>query len=227
MMNKRLPAEVKDAIIQVCGRCFWLKQPLYEFLADAGVSWDTIYQFQDEAKFIIARKVLHALEQQGEEGYNIQRKLLTALCNLRKPPDPTVPDFDSAIEALRELKTVAVRHNIVRQKVKQDEALCKFEAEQRMKEIAAKQERLQNLNKQFQSLFSSTEKQDRGYSLEDLVQELFELNEILYRKSYKTATEQIDGSFRFEGFDYLVEARWRRDKPTESDLGALKLKVDK
>ena len=56
---------------------------------------------------------------------------------------------------------------------------------------------------------------------------MFELNEIEYHKSYKTSTSQIDGHFHFDGFDYLVEARWRKDKPTVSEVGGVKVKVDK
>ena len=48
-----------------------------------------------------------------------------------------------------------------------------------------------------------------------------------YHKSYKTSTGQIDGHFHFEGFDYLVEARWRNDQPTVSEIGGFKVKVDK
>ena len=44
---------------------------------------------------------------------------------------------------------------------------------------------------------------------------------------FRTNTEQIDGSFHFKGFDYLVEARWRRKPPGEADLATLKTKVDK
>jgi hypothetical protein len=52
------------------------------------------------------------------------------------------------------------------------------------------------------------------------------LFEIEYRKSFRTETQQIDGHFNFQGFDYLVEAKWRRDQPTEQELGAFKHKVD-
>jgi hypothetical protein len=69
--------------------------------------------------------------------------------------------------------------------------------------------------------------QARGYSLEDLLAELCEANEIQYRRPFKTQTEQMDGHFKFKGFDYLVEARWRREQPDLQDLGGFKTKVDK
>ena len=87
---------------------------------------------------------------------------------------------------------------------------------------------MRDLREQFSILATSAESpQSRGYSLEDILAELFAAHELSYRPSYRTSTEQIDGSFHFKGFDYLVEARWRRDPPREADLAALKIKVDK
>jgi hypothetical protein len=63
--------------------------------------------------------------------------------------------------------------------------------------------------------------------LEDLLKELFALFEIRYRKSYKSEGEQIDGFFTFGGFDYLVEARWRKEPPTLDQLLSVKGKVDR
>ena len=72
----------------------------------------------------------------------------------------------------------------------------------------------------------SPERQEAGYTLEDLLKDLFSLFEIDYRKSYRIPTQQIDGHFNFQGFDYLVEAKWRQDQPTEQELGGFKHKVD-
>ena len=89
-------------------------------------------------------------------------------------------------------------------------------------------EKVAQLRSAFYVLASSTDDpQKRGYGLEDLLAELFELHDITYRRPYRTQTEQIDGHFEFKGFDYLVEARWRATQPTEADLGGFKLKVDK
>lgn len=74
---------------------------------------------------------------------------------------------------------------------------------------------------------TADDRQGRGYSLEDLLKELFALFELRYRKSYKVEGEQVDGFFTFGGFDYLVEARWRREQPSLHDLLAFKGKVDR
>jgi hypothetical protein len=87
---------------------------------------------------------------------------------------------------------------------------------------------MEQLRGEFNAMVTAKEDpQGRGYSLEDLLAELFETHEIPYRRPYRTATEQIDGHFRFKEFDYLVEARWRSQMPNEADLAVLRTKVDK
>jgi hypothetical protein len=85
---------------------------------------------------------------------------------------------------------------------------------------------LERLRSAFNKAVISGNRQEAGYSLEDLIKELFALFEIEYRKSYRIDTQQIDGHFRFENFDYLVEAKWRQDMPTEQEIGGFKQKVD-
>lgn len=227
MENKRLPFRVKEALISVCGRAFWLKQPLINILLDAGVPEEVIHQFEDESKYKIIRGILAELEKRGENGWLIQKRLLTNLCNLRNLVDDTVPDRDAGLDALRTLKTLAVQEHLVRKKAIEDNKAKKRERLEKVKRISERAERMDRLCKTFSTLLTSNNPQSRGYSLENLLKEMFELNEIEYHKSYKTSTGQIDGHFYFEGFDYLVEARWRKDQPTVSEVGGFKVKVDK
>jgi len=47
------------------------------------------------------------LDELGEDGWAIERRLLTDLCKLRGIPDERVEDKDSALQALRHLKELA------------------------------------------------------------------------------------------------------------------------
>jgi hypothetical protein len=62
--------------------------------------------YEHEPKFKIARQVIGDLEAQGDEGFLLQRRLVTELCRLRNLPDTEVPDKDAGLEALRKLKRV-------------------------------------------------------------------------------------------------------------------------
>jgi hypothetical protein len=73
---------------------------------------------------------------------------------------------------------------------------------------------------------SPAELQQRGYQLELLIADLFEACDMEYRRPYKALHEQIDGSFNFRGFTYLVEAKWEKHPATFDDMGKFKLKVD-
>lgn len=223
-----MPFEVREAIVQVCGKAFWLKDPFRAFLLSAGVEPETYDRYSDESKFKIARHVLSELDALGDDGWLVQRRIVTELCNLRGIPDNAVVDRDAAIGALRYLKEVAAAHQLLVTEQQHDAARREHEAKRRQAALAARAKKTEELRTAFNALATShDDPQGRGYSLEDLLAELFELHDISYRRPYRTATEQIDGHFEFKGFDYLVEARWRMTQPTEGDLAAFKIKVDK
>ena len=92
-----------------------------------------------------------------------------------------------------------------------------------MSERAAK---LARLREQFNAAVIGHDRQRSGYELEDILAELFALAEMDYTRSYRTPTQQIDGHFSFSGFDYLVEAKWRNEMPTEQEIGAFQRKVE-
>lgn len=227
MEQKRLPYRVKEALISVCGKAFWLKQPLINVMLEAGVREDLVQQFEDQSKYKMVRGILAVLEKEGVEGWIIQKRLLTIICNLRNLIDDTVPDRNAGLDALRDLKGLALKEDLIRRVIQESSKTKQKEITDRTRELSERKRRLGELHKTFSSLIVSKDAQSRGYSLEGLLKELFQLNEIEYHKSYKTATGQIDGHFHFEGFDYLVEARWRSDQPTVSEIGGFKTKVDK
>ena len=227
-MATRLPFDIREAMVEVCGKAFHYKDPFRHFMLTCGVPADLYDRFAEDSKYKIARHVLSELDSRGKEGHEIQRRILTELCKFRKLPDENTPDRDGGLNALRALKQLALDQKFVIRKVQAAAEAKAAEARRRQAGIAARAEKMRELREQFLILATSLESpQSRGYNLEDILAELFAANELSYRPSYRTSTEQIDGSFQFNGFDYLVEARWRKDPPGEADLAALKTKADK
>lgn len=223
-----LPYEVREAVVQVCGRAFWLKDPLRGFFLSAGVPAHVYDRYSEEPKYKLARHVLGDLDSMGDDGWTIQRRLITELCKLRNVPDPTVPDRDAALAAIRYLKEVAVAQKLVIEQERSHTEQRATDVRRRQAALAARAQKMDQLRAAFNTMVvSRDDPQDRGYGLEDLLGELFELHEVQYRPPYRTGTEQIDGHFAFKGFDYLVEARWRATPPTEGQIGAFKNTVDK
>jgi hypothetical protein len=198
------------------------------FLLGAGVPAHLYDKYDADPKFKIARYVLSDLDAMGEEGHIIQRRVITEFCNLRTIPDPGVDNKDAAAQALRHLKELALAQRIVAEEQRSVADQRTQEARLKQAALAARAQKVEELKKRFYEMAAPLyDPQRRGYGLEDLLAELFQLHDINYRPPYRTKTEQIDGHFQYNGFDYLVEARWRKDQPAESDLSAFKHKVDK
>lgn len=227
-MTSRLPFEIREAMIKVCGKAFWYKDPLKSLLLQAGVPAPLYDRYADESKFKIVCHLLAELDQRGQSGWTVQHQILQELCRLRGVPDEAA-DKDDAIAALRWLKELAVSQGMVQHEDRAARKNRVDEAKRRQAAVTARAAKMEELHYTFLSMVTSgsDDPQGRGYGLEDLLAELFDLHEIPYRRSYRTPTEQIDGSFQWKGFDYLVEARWRAIPPTETELGGFKSKVDK
>lgn len=227
-MSTKLPFEISEAVVAVCGKAFWLKDPFRAFLMASGVPPEMYDRYAEESKYKIARHILSELAAIGDEGFVIQRRIVTELCKLRQVPDENVPDRDAALNALRYLKELGVAQKLI---VEEERNAAEFRTQEvrlRQAALAARAQKMDQLRTTFAAMaISKDDPQTRGYGLEDLLAELFEAHEISYRRPYRTITEQIDGHFEFKRFDYLVEARWRAQPPAEADLAAFKTKVDK
>jgi hypothetical protein len=57
--------------------------------------------------------------------------------------------------------------------------------------------------------------------------DLFLLFDMEPRLSYNLPHEQIDGSLSFDTDDYIVEARWRKERAEPGDLHIFKTKVER
>lgn len=68
--------------------------------------------------------------------------------------------------------------------------------------------------------------QARGYSFEKIIHQLLDEENLDPRTSYKIDGEQIDGSFRFEGRHFLLEAKWHKNELPASTIYQFKGKVD-
>ena len=112
-MAMRLPFEIREAVVAVCDKAFWLNDPFRAFFLSCGVPTELYDRYADESKFKIARHVLAELDSLGDEGVDIQRRLVTELARLRRVPDENVPNLDAARSALRWLKELAVQHHLL------------------------------------------------------------------------------------------------------------------
>lgn len=222
---ENLPYEITNQIIQCFGKCFHYKDTVEAFLISTGLRREMAKKYREEPKYVWARHLLTELSE-SDAGRTLQRRILTELCKLRNLPDKDVPDRDAGLEALKTLKSLAYEHDLVSRDENKKSSSRQNIANTRTKIIRERNAKLQVLRDKFSTGLTGTDRQSVGYDLEDILKELFRLFEIDYKKSYRFETQQIDGHFKYEGFDYLVEARWRKDQPSESEVGGFQRKVE-
>ncbi len=178
-MSARLPFEIREAVVQVCGKAFWLKDPFRGFLLSRGVPTAIYDRYSDESKYKIARHVLAELDAMGEDGFQAQRRIVTELAKLRKAPDESIPNTDAALSALRYLKELAVNQKLFIEDERRADDTRAQEARRKQAALAARAQKMEELRRTFNGWAGTKDDpQSRGYGLEDLLAELFELHEI-------------------------------------------------
>lgn len=116
----------------------------------------------------------------------------------------------AVVQKARELKGVMAEAEAREQRAQEDRARERAAERQREKARALEQQsRL--LLAQFEQASNDGEPHQRGYLLQDLLNRLFILHEFPVTRSFtrNSGGEQIDGAFELDGWNYLVECRWR------------------
>jgi len=129
----------------------------------------------------------------------------------------------ASIRALRKLTAV---HEAFFDEQKQMEERRRKAHEEFVRTTAVRT-KLEDLAKEYFKLLSSQEPQQRGYRLERIIRELFELLDLDPRASFKIVGEQIDGAFTFDATDYLFEGKWQQGPVGAADLDVLAGKLSR
>lgn len=96
------------------------------------------------------------------------------------------------------------------------------------------QNKLSELFKEYNELLKQKHKgkkitvQKRGFIFESLINNLFKYFNIPVKDSFKRKGQgsQIDGAFSFDGWFYLTEIKWTKNKISFKELSSLKSKID-
>ena len=86
---------------------------------------------------------------------------------------------------------------------------------------------IDRLRTRFLNLLSEPDAQKRGFKFEPFLNDFFAIHGLDPHGSFRIAGEQIDGSFELHGDTFIVEARWRKEPASTSDLLVLRGKAEK
>ena len=227
-MAKRINYELKAQMVSLAGACFWYWTSFYSFLDSCGVSksLQTRYPKGAYSKYQVMRNILEYLEESND--IEIINNIISNFFRLKKAVDRDVPDEKKAKQLLGEFRVLVGNDPIEKEIERRIQEKHKNEYKFSINEQISHRKRLEDLNSLFISLTTTTEftPQQRGFKLENLFCDLLQLSEFEYSRPYKTPDgEQIDGHFRFEKFDYLIEAKWEDGTIKQKDLSTFDGKI--
>lgn len=225
-MAKRLSYEVKQKVVTLSGACFWFYESLYDFLESSGVPRDVCKRYPKENKYNVMRNVIGYLEDRSDA--ETLNAIVSNFYKLRGAVDRDQLDTAKAKRLLEEFREIVGADPIDQEIEKRDRERARQAFEQALSQKQSHASQLEDLNKRFLDLANavSVTPQQRGFQLEDLFFDLLEFSEFEYTPPYRSeGKEQIDGHFRYEKFDYLVESKWEKDVTKQPDLSIFDGKI--
>lgn len=200
---------LKDAMVKV----FWTKSHLRRILAQCGVPQSLITaQDWEGYKYHIVDPILTTLNE-SQDGLGPLRRILAATLNysdcghLLRWTDGQRLKREAEV-AVERLGLLVEKHD---EKLRAEcERLAQREARaEKNRSRQAFNQQLGSLKERFLQFHASADKQARGYSLEQLLYDLFSVFELQPRGPFRVQGEQIDGAFVLDGDVFLLEAKWQ------------------
>ena len=230
MIAKRLSPAAINALKEALCSIYWYKNELRSFLTHSvndralvsSLNWDN-YKRQ------IVSDLVDILCSDQDKYLSSLTKLCYETIHIINFPhlerlDGGAQKAQRARDAVNQLKEMIEPHQEI---VKEQERIRKQKKEydEKLKQNKAVREKLSELNTRFMSIATSTNAQAKGYELEKLMYDIFELFDLDPKASFKNVGEQIDGAFVLEGTEYLFEAKWHQNPIGVQDLDAFSSKI--
>ena len=231
-MNKRIAPAAIQALKEALSLVYWYKSDLRSFLSQCLSDSKVLSRlnWSDYKRNIVTTLLGHLTTQEDMYQRDIIR-LMSAVCqitdfsHLRKLEDG-VSKAKAAEAAVQALRVQLKGHQDVEEEARHAENRRK-EAHARLLRISAVQRQLEELKDEYFQLVGSEDPHRRGFLLEKIIKNLFNLFDLDAKASFKITGEQIDGAFSFEGTDYILEARWRNKRTIAQELDGLSGKLSR
>ena len=229
-MHKKIAPAAIQALKEALTHVYWYKNDLRSFLSNCVSDHKVLTRLNwtGYKRNIVATLIDHLLMNEATCQNDIIRLMsevsnITDFTHLRnlEDGDTKAKKANDYVEALRaQLKghqDIVEEQKIIVERRKQ--------ANERLAKVDAVQKELDALKIEFNELASSDNLQQRGFDLEKFLKKLFDLFDLDPRAAFRISGEQIDGSFSFEGTDYLLEAKWQNKPIGAKDLDSLASKL--
>jgi Restriction endonuclease len=207
---------MKDCILSI----LWPRKEIYKFFKDHDCMTSDLrcidkFDEREFSRFVMVDAMFETLSNRSDNGLGSFRAMLQTLCQWDRF-DPYYfeklkqLDRNTADKNLTHLKQlIEIRDSKIREDRKRRE-------EQEAK-AQIPQHNLPQLRTEFLELHKgSLNPQARGYALEKILAELARIDSLEVNDPFKVNGEQIDGTIKYDGEHYLLEAKWQ-DKSSANE----------
>lgn len=230
-MAKRLSPAAIIALKEALCSVYWYKSDLRGFLQLCLSNPTVLNTFNwQNYKRQIASEIVDFLVAGQDKHLGDLTRICYELCKITdfshlKPLDDGPQKIDRARSAVNQLKKLVEPHQDIL-KEQDDIKRRQEDAAQKLRENAAVRQKLEAIKARYMALVSAEDVQARGYELERIMYDLFELFDLDPKASFRNLGEQIDGAFSLDGTEYLFEAKWHKTFVDKSEMAAFSDKVN-
>ena len=228
--------DVRDSMRDCILAIFWPKKDIISFFQDNGCTARDLKDVQDFKNPPLRRaeivdKVFDKLLARDDDGLGQFRSMLQSLTEWSNF-DPYY--FDKLMKLDRSDAQRRITHLKQVQEIRDAKLKEKREARlAREREINRSHKTLDTLRDQFTNLYQGLDDQgkvissrDRGYVFQSFLVELCRIEGLSVTEPFKIKGEQIDGAIKFEGENYIVEAKWQDTLTASNSLYHFAHKVE-
>jgi restriction endonuclease Mrr len=212
------PSDIKLAMRDCILKLLWPKNDIVAFFKQnscTATDMKALGDYKSQPRYAIVDLMFDHLSQKPDEGLGQFRAMLQSLTNWTHF-DPYY--FDDLKKLNRADAERAITHLKQLQEIR-DHKIREQRKVREQKEAVAKTPSitLPKLKAEFIALFQGEiTGARRGYALEDILQELAKISSLDVTEPFRVNGEQIDGSVKFDGEHYLLEAKWQ-DKEASNE----------
>jgi hypothetical protein len=229
MAKQMTPAAIMALKESLCS-VYWYKSELRGFLQLCLSKPTILSNFNwNNYKRQIASDVIDHLVENPSLYIGDLTKICYSICKITdfshlKSLEDGSQKVEKARNSVNQLKQLVEPHQEI--KKEQDEIKKRQEkAASKLNASAAVRQNLEEIKKRYMPLVGSSNAQGRGFELERIMYDLFELFDLDPKASFKNLGEQLDGAFSLDGTEYLFEAKWQKELVNKADLAVFSEKV--
>jgi hypothetical protein len=223
-----IPLDIRELLHDCILAIFWPKAKIIEFLQSVACPDRHLRHIDPKnttlSRHLIVVDVFSRLGSQPDRGYTVFQTMIDRLSNWSHFDPYWFEQKQQLDRTEAETKIKRLRDAILARNAQTE----RRRDSSRSAEIKrTKGQDLSALKTAFEKMFGSDlTPQARGKLFERFLQELFSRQSIKMGDPFSINGEQIDGSFKFEGENYIVEAKWQDPSTSTGELYKFAYKVD-